>query len=84
MSDELNFKVKFLEQKVQVMQNEVSQVLGEMQSTIQAIAATYSTALKVMIQRIDALEASSKVSAPGSEESVGTTAERDTDNGKEL
>ena len=51
-----NQRLDFLEQKVIVMQNEVSEVLGEMQSTIQAIAQTYSTALKVAMERIDALE----------------------------
>lgn len=52
----IEHRLDFLEKKVTVMQDEVSTVLGEMQSTIQAIAATYSTALKVAMQRIDELE----------------------------
>lgn len=48
--------LRILEQKVLVMQNEVSQVLNEMQSTIQAIAKTYSIALKVILERVDKLE----------------------------
>lgn len=64
-----DFKVKLLEQKVEVMQREVSQVLGEMQTTIEAIAATYSTALKVMMQRIDDLE--KKIAIPMRSEEEG-------------
>ncbi len=67
--------LKILEQKVIVMQNEVSQVLNEMQSTIQAIAKTYSIALKVMLERIDKLEKGAVTQ---------TTPLRETDNGKEL
>ena len=51
-----NFEVKLLEQKVSIMQKEVSQVLQEMQTTIQAIAQTYSIALKVLMERADKLE----------------------------
>lgn len=56
MSQELDFKYKLLEQKVEVMQREVSQVLHEMQTTIQAIAQTYSVALKVLVERADKLD----------------------------
>lgn len=55
MSD-LDFRYKLLEQKVEVMQKEVSQVLHEMQTTIQAIAQTYSVALKVLVERADKLD----------------------------
>lgn len=66
----MNFdRVTLLEQKVEVMQREVSQVLGEMQTTIQAIAATYSTALKVMMQRVEELE--KKVTIPVRSEEEG-------------
>lgn len=69
--------LRILEQKVLVMQNEISQVLGEMQSTIQAIAKTYSIALKVAMERLDRLEASEKA-----EKAVGTLGR--SDDGKEL
>lgn len=51
-----DFRVQLLEQKVEVMQKEVSQVLNEMQTTIQAIAQTYSVALKVLMERADKVE----------------------------
>lgn len=54
--DPNDFKLKLLEQKVEVMQKEISTVLNEMQVTIQAIAQTYSTALKVIMQRLNNLE----------------------------
>lgn len=74
MSNETEFRYKLLEQKVEVMQKEVSQVLGEMQTTIQAIAATYSTALKVLMERTDKLEKGLRT----------TTEYRKDENGKEL
>lgn len=51
-----DMRFRLLEQKVEVMQKEVSQVLQEMQTTIQAIAQTYSVALKVIMERLDAAE----------------------------
>lgn len=57
-----DMRIKLLEQKVEVMQKEVSQVLNEMQVTIQAIAKTYSTALKIVMERLDKLEGISSVS----------------------
>jgi hypothetical protein len=56
MSEELNFRYKLLEQKVEIMQKEVSDVLHEMQTTIMAITQTYSTALKVLVERADKLD----------------------------
>jgi len=77
MSQDLDFRYKLLEQKVEVMQREVSQVLGEMQTTIQAIAATYSTALKILVERTDILEKELKALKPSSNI-------RETSDGKEL
>ncbi len=53
-------RMKLIEQKVDIMQKEVSQVLQEMQVAIQGIAVTYSTALKVVMERLNALEAAEK------------------------
>jgi Ulp1 family protease len=38
------------------MQKEVSEVLQEMQTTIMAITQTYSTALKVLVERADKID----------------------------
>lgn len=75
MSD-FDFRYKLLEQKVEVMQKEVSQVLQEMQTTIQAIAATYSTALKVIIERVDAVEKIVKVNEEGADK-IGIGGQKD-------
>jgi hypothetical protein len=57
-------RLKLLEQKMDIMQKEVSEVLQEMQVAIQSITITYSTALKVLLERVDKLENPQKAEPP--------------------
>jgi uncharacterized coiled-coil protein SlyX len=52
----LEHRLKFLEQKTEVMQKEVSEVLSEMSSTIQKIAATYGIAMRTLDDRMSEIE----------------------------
>lgn len=49
-------RLDLLEKKMDVMQNEISQVLGEMQTTVQALAKMMQVGLRVMDERLMALE----------------------------
>lgn len=49
-------RITLVEQKVEIMQKEVSQVLQEMQLTMQSLAITYGTALKVLNSKLEELE----------------------------
>lgn len=49
-------RLDLLEKKMDVMQNEISQVLGEMQTTVQALAKMMQVGLRVMDERLTALE----------------------------
>lgn len=49
-------RLKLLEQQMAVMQKEVSEVLNEMQTTMLLTTKTYSTALKILMERVDVLE----------------------------
>lgn len=51
-----NNRLALLEQKVTVLQREISEVLQEMQVTMQGLTVTYGTALKVMNARLNDLE----------------------------
>lgn len=51
-----NLKLDLLEKKMEVMQVEVSQVLKEMQTTIQALAKMVQVGMRVMDERLSALE----------------------------
>lgn len=50
-------RLTLLEQKVEVMQREISEVLREIQVATQSTVVTFSTALKVFDARIRELEA---------------------------
>jgi hypothetical protein len=64
-------RLTLLEQRMGLMQKETSEVLMEMQATIQLIAKTYSTALQVVTQRLDALEKGTEVEKTPREETNG-------------
>jgi hypothetical protein len=53
MSD---IRLDLLEKKMEVMQSEISQVLGEMQTTIQAMAKMFQVGMKVIDSRLTSLE----------------------------
>ncbi len=53
MSD---LRIDFLEKKLEVMQSEVSEVLGEMQTTIQALARMLKIATETTNVRLTSLE----------------------------
>ena len=76
MAFDKDFSYQLLEQKVEIMQKEVSQVLQEMQTTIMAVTQTYSTALKILMERTDKLERALK------EQDLSTV--REDTNGKEI
>ena len=54
-------RLKFLEQKTEVMQKEVSEVLAEMSQTIQKIAATYGIAMRTLDDRMSEIEKHLKI-----------------------
>lgn len=55
-----NMRLDLLEKKLEVMQSELSQILGELQSTIQAIAGMSSAGIKGLDIRIGNVEADLK------------------------
>jgi hypothetical protein len=54
-------KLNVLEQKLTVMQQEISQVIGEMQVTMQGLAKMTSAALKLFDERLTALEGPKRI-----------------------
>ena len=56
MSEALEHRIKFLEQKTTVMAQEFSQVLGEMQQTIVSILGMHRMAADVTSARLDVIE----------------------------
>lgn len=57
MSDHTyNHRIQILEQQLQVMQSEISQVLGEMQTSVQALAKMTQVGLRLMDERLRVLE----------------------------
>ncbi len=67
-------RLNVLEQKLTVMQSELSEVLGEMQKTIQALAKMTQVGMRVVNDRLDALEKCNTESSN----------QRSNDTGKEL
>lgn len=58
MSD---LRLDLLEKKVEVMQQEFSQVLGELQVTIQGLAKMTQIGLHTLVERVNQLETSGKL-----------------------
>lgn len=51
-----SMRLDLLEKKLDVMQGEVSQVLAQMQTTVQALAKMMQVGMRVMDERLSALE----------------------------
>lgn len=51
-----SMRLDLLEKKLDVMQGEVSQVLAQMQTTVQALAKMMQVGMRVMDERLAALE----------------------------
>jgi len=77
MSDHLEHRLKVLEQKLMVMQKEVSEVVGELQQAMTALMRSQAIATAVTNSRLEELEA--KVPSPGPYEQL-----RKDEKGKEL
>lgn len=65
-----DLQLDLLEKKVQVIQNEVSEVIGQMQQTIQSLAKMTQIAMRVLDSRISNLEAKQQDSTNVQEETT--------------
>lgn len=56
MSNSYQLRIDLLEKKVEVLQSEISQVLGEMQTTIAALTKMVQVGMRITDERLTALE----------------------------
>jgi len=72
MSDQMEHRLKVLEQKLMVMQKEVSEVVGELQQAMTALMRSQAMATAVANSRLEELEAKTdNISLPVPADHVG-------------
>jgi hypothetical protein len=69
--DHLEHRIKVMEQKLLVMQKEVSEVIGELQQAMTALMRSQAMATAVANSRLEELEGKAQSFTPRSEEEGG-------------